>query len=78
MFRGVPVIHTERLPDETSGSVFRGLLTTKDALKVAMAKDMEIKTSERPDLNFVQQISTYMMYGAVRMEEGRVVDILYQ
>lgn len=78
MFRGVPVIHTERLPDETAGSVFRGLLTTKDALKVAMAKDMEIKTSERPDLNFVQQISTYMMYGAVRMEEGRVVDILYQ
>lgn len=77
-FRGVEIIHSERIPDETAGSVYRGLLTTKDALKVAIAKDMEVKAAERPDLNFAHQISTYMMYGAVRMEEGRVVDVLYQ
>lgn len=77
-FRGVPVIHTERIDDETSGSTFRGLLATRDSLKVAMGRDMEVKVAERPDLNFAQQVSTYMMFGAVRMEEGRVVDILFQ
>lgn len=78
MFRGVEIIHTERIADETAATTFRALLATKDVCKVAMAKDMEIKAAERPDLNFAMQISTYMMYGAVRMEEGRVVDVLYQ
>jgi hypothetical protein len=43
-----------------------------------MAHDLEIKVAERPDLNFLQQVSTYMMFGAVRMEEARVVDVLFQ
>lgn len=77
-FRGVSIVHSERIQDETSGTTFRALLMTKDAVKVAMAQDMEVKVAERPDLNFALQVSTYMMYGAVRMEEGRVVDILYQ
>lgn len=78
MFRGVNIIHTERVSDETSGTTFSALLCTRDVVKVAMAHDMDIKAAERPDLNFALQISTYMMYGAVRMEEKRVVDILYQ
>jgi hypothetical protein len=77
-FRGVEIVHTERIPDETAATTYRGILSTKDALKVAMAKDMEVKVAPRPDLNFAQQVSTYMMFGAVRMEEGRVVDVLYQ
>lgn len=78
MFRGVPIVHTERINDETAGTTFRAILMSKDAVKVAMAHDLEVKIAERPDLNFAMQISTYMMFGAVRMEEGRVVDILYQ
>lgn len=77
-FRGVNIIRTQRIPDETSGTTFRAILTTRDALKVAMAKDMEVKMADRPDLNFAHQISTYMMFGAVRLEENRVIDILYQ
>ena len=38
----------------------------------------EVKTAERADLNFAMQVSTYMQYGAVRMEEETVVDVLYQ
>jgi hypothetical protein len=77
-FRGVPIVHTERINDETADTTFRALLLSKDALKVAMAHDLEVKVAERPDLNFAQQVSTYMMFGGVRMEESRVVDILFQ
>lgn len=78
MFRGVNIVRTERLPAYTAGSVYRGIMCTSDSLKVAIARDMEIKTAEVPTKNFAQQISTYMSFGAVRMEEGRVVDILFQ
>lgn len=77
-FRGVNIIRTQILPDQTSGSVYRGLLYTEDNCRVAMAKDIEVKTAERADLNHVYQVSTYMMYGAVRMEETTIVDVLYQ
>lgn len=77
-FRGVKIIRTQRLPEQTAGSVYRGIMCSKDALKVAIAHDLEIKVGERADLNFAQQISTYMMFGAVRMEEARVIDILFQ
>lgn len=77
MFRNVQIVHTERLPEVTSGTTGRAIMCTERALKVAMAKDMEIKVAERPDLNFAQQISTYMFFGAVRMEEKRVVDLQF-
>lgn len=77
-FRGVPVVHTERINDETADTTYRAILMSKDAVKVAMSHDLQVKVAERPDLNFAQQISTYMMFGGVRMEESRVVDILYQ
>jgi hypothetical protein len=77
-FRGVNIIRTQRIPDQTSGSVYRGLLYTEDNMRVAMARDIDVKVAERADLNFAQQVSTYMMHGAVRMEEKTVVDVLYQ
>ena len=77
-FRGVNIIRTQRITDETAGTTFRGLLYTEDTVKVAMSQDIEVKTAERADKNFLQQVSTYMMYGAVRMEEETIVDILYQ
>jgi len=78
MFRGVNIIRTQRIPDQTSGSVYRCLLFTEDTMKVAMNQDIEVKVGERMDKNWALQISTYMQYGAVRMEEEQVVDILYQ
>lgn len=78
MFRGVNIIRTQRVPDSTSGSVYRGLLFTQDVAKVAMVEDMEIHIDERIDLAHVMQITAYMMFGAVRMEEKKIVDILYQ
>lgn len=77
-FRGVNIIRTQRIPEETAATTYRGILYTEDTVKVAMAKDLEVKTAERADLNHVQQISTYMQYGAVRMEEDTAVDVLYQ
>ncbi len=77
-FRGVNIIRSQRVPVHTAGSVYRGLLMTEDTMKVAMNRDIEVKVAERADLNFVNQISTYMQYGAVRMEESTIVDILYQ
>ena len=77
-FRGVNIIRTQRIPAETADTTYRGILYTEDTVNVAMAKDIEVKSAERADLNFAQQISTYMQYGAVRMEEETIVDVLYQ
>jgi hypothetical protein len=77
-FRGVNIIRTQRITDETADTTYRGLLYTEDNTKVAMSHDLEVKHAERADLNFAHQISTYMMYGAVRMEENTIVDVLYQ
>ena len=77
-FRGVNIIRTQRITDETADTTYRGLLYTAGTVKVAMNKDMEVKVAERADLNFAQQVSTYAQYGAVRMEETTVVDVLYQ
>lgn len=77
-FRGINFVRTQRVPDETAGTTRRAILSTRDALKVAIAEDMSVRTAERSDLNYVYQISGYMSFGAVRMEETKVVDILYQ
>jgi hypothetical protein len=76
--RGVTLVTSTRVPDETSGSVFRALLYTGDTAKLAVARDLQVKTAERADKNFAAQVSTYMSMGAVRMEEATVVDVLYQ
>jgi hypothetical protein len=78
MYRGVRIMHCERVPDHTAGSVYRGLLTTRDSLKVAMARELEVEVEKRPDLVDVYQVIGKMAMGAVRMEEARVVDILFQ
>lgn len=77
-FRGVKIIRTERLPASTPGSVYRAIMCTPSSLKVALNKEITVKVAERAELNFAQQISTYMHFGAVRMEESQVVDILFQ
>lgn len=78
-YRGVIIVQSERIPDQTAGSVKRAILCTRDCLKVAMAHDIVMNMNEMPTLvgNPIK-LETLMMYGAVRMEEARVVDILYQ
>jgi len=78
-FRGVNIIRTQRVPDETSGTTFRGLLMTADTIKVAMAQDIKVTVTNRNDLKGNPlQIYTEMAFGAVRMEEATIVDALYQ
>lgn len=77
-FRGMNFIRTQRVPDHTAGSVRRALLFTRDCMKVAVRNGLEIKTAERADKEYLLQISAYMRFGAVRMEEKLAVDILYQ
>ncbi len=77
-FRGVNIIRTQRVPDETADTTYRALLFTDDVMKTAIASDLELRIDERNDLAHVQQVTAYMMFGSVRMEEKKVVDILYQ
>ncbi len=77
-YRGINIVRSQRLPDSTAGSVYRALLCTADSLKVAIAEDMQVEINKRPDLSNINQISATMMYGAVRMDEKAVVDILFQ
>jgi hypothetical protein len=78
-FRGVKIVHTERIPEETPGSVRRAILCTDEAIKVAMGQDLKVDISRRNDLKDLPfQIYTEMAFGAVRMEEELVVDVLFQ
>ena len=77
-FRGINIVRTQRMPDETAGTTFRAILCTADALKVAISEDMKVEVDKRPDLSNIMQVYTSMMFGAVRMEEKAVVDILFQ
>lgn len=78
VYRGVKILWSEDIPAYTAGSVYRGILCTRDALKVAISQDMKLEIDKRPDLSNIYQVFTSMMYGAVRMEEEKVVDILFQ
>lgn len=77
-FRGVNIMRTQILAHETAGTTYRGILYTEDAVRVAIAKDMVVNTGLDPSLNFLPVINTKMAFGAVRMEEELVVDVLYQ
>ena len=78
MFRGIEIEHTERVPHITQDTTYRAILMTKNALKVAMAHDIEVRIDDRPDLTHIKQIATYMMFGSVRMEDKRVIEIAFQ
>lgn len=77
-FRGVTLLQTEDVPDSTAGSVYRSIFTTRDALKVAIPEGMNVEIDKRPDLSNIMQVYTSMMFGAVRMEEEKVVSVLFQ
>lgn len=78
MYRGIEFITTQLVPDETADTTFRAILCTKDSLRVAMAQDIRLEMAKLPEHSFALGIATYMAFGAVRMEETKVVDILFQ
>lgn len=78
MFRGVKMVRTQLLPQVTSGSVGRAILCTRKAAKVAVwdrfksSMDRLVNVANQP-----MQLYTESSIGAVRMEEGLVVDIQF-
>lgn len=76
-FRGINMFRTQYVPQPTIADTGRTLLFTRDNMRVALAKDIEIIIDTRNDLAHDQQITTYMTFGAVRMEEKTVVDIQF-
>lgn len=78
MYRGIEFITTNLIPDSTADSVYRAILCTKDALRVAIAEDIRVEMAKLPEHNFALGVAVYMMFGAVRMEEELVVSILFQ
>lgn len=77
-YRGLNIVMTEDLPESTAGSVYRAIMCTADSLKVALVQDIAVEIDKRSDLSNIIQIFTTMQFGAVRMEEKKVVDILFQ
>lgn len=78
-FRGMKLVVSNRIPDQTAGSVRRALLVTSNALKVAKYHDNKIDISQNKNLqNLPYQIYAESSVGAVRMEEKLIVDILFQ
>ena len=48
---------------------------TEDAIRFAVKRDLQVRIEQRPDKNYATQVWAAMTAGAVRMEEGKVVQI---
>jgi len=77
-FRGINIIRTQRVPVHTSGSVYRCLLLTGSCMRANISSDIEVYADVIPHKNREILIQAFMTYGAVRMEEALVADILFQ
>lgn len=74
-FMGFEVVISERLA--IASSVRNCIVAVKSGLKLGMWRDMENRISIREDLSgHPWQLLTSTMYGAVRMQPGKVVSIL--
>lgn len=76
-FRGVNVVTSNRIP-LISATVAQAIMCTGDALKIFMNHDIMMKTAEDHTRNYALVLDTYLMMGAVRLEEERVVSIQYE
>lgn len=77
-FRGINIVRCQRIPVHTAGSVYRSLLLSGRAMRANISSDLEVHADIIPTRNHAVQIVAYMTYGAVRMEEALVADILFQ
>ena len=76
-FLGYDIVLSERLP-QTTVNTTRGVLAfVKSGLYLGIWKDTENKVFQRPDLSSNPwDLSTTLMYGAVRTQLGKVFQIL--
>jgi len=78
-YRGINMISTNQMPAHTTGSVYRALLVTGDAVKIARGMNKKLDITVRKDLRDQPvQIYAKEYFGAVRIEESLCVDILFQ
>lgn len=77
-FRGMKMVFSNRIPDHTSGSVYRVLVLPSKALKVAKYGDIKVQLDVIPHKSAQPtQIYSSSSVGAVRIEE-LIIDVLYQ
>ena len=75
-FLGFKFIMSNRLSFDASNTDDRFVFAfTKDAIKLAVGKDVTARISERDDKSYSTQVYYCMSVGATRMEEEKVVQI---
>jgi hypothetical protein len=78
-FRGMKLVLSNRIPEHTAGNTFRCLAVSSKAMKIAKYAEPELNIDRMANLeDQPYQIYVKSSVGAVRMEEVRIVDILYQ
>ena len=74
-FMGFTFVHCERLTDNGS-SRDRIPVWAKSGMHMGVWKDVGGKISERADKSYATQVYTCSTFGATRVEEGKIVEIL--
>ena len=74
-FMGFKFIHTELLGLDGSGDR-RCIAWAKSGLHLGMWNDINTKISERADKSYATQVYVKGTFGATRVEEGKVVEII--
>ena len=76
-FMGFDIVVSERVPQTTVGS-YRGVLAfVKSGMYLGIWKDLTNRISQRNDLSSEPwQVYTSTMYGAARMQDGKVIQIV--
>lgn len=78
-FRGMKMVFSNRIPEQTAGSVYRVLVASSRAMKIAKYNDVNVNIDRIAHLgDQPTQVYTTSSLGAVRMEEKLIVDVLYQ
>ncbi len=76
-FLGYDIVHSERLPQTTVGSVRGVLAFVKSGMYLGMWKDITNRVSIRNDLSGEPwDLYTSVMFGATRLQPGKVLQIL--
>lgn len=77
-FRGVKIIRSQLAPQVSAGVTGRGIMCSSRALKVAVWDKFKASMDKLVNVaNQPMQLYTESSFGAVRMEEGLVVDIQF-
>ena len=74
-FMGFNIVHTELLTN-TATPYRRIPAWAKSGMCLAMWNDIEVRISERADKNYSTQVFTTATFGATRLEENKVIEIL--